>query len=388
MILAGTINPYRQSIPFPYGMSTGDNLYGTFLQGSYYNLVLSAMLAIYFLFRREMIYSLLACTCLVLIFGNFGTIVFTCLLAGLLFLGLINDITGRKVKLFRNLSPPPYYPVKIAGIVMYTIFLYIVVSPGNAKYISDKVKEKVYSVETGGKDDYRAIIANQKMDPMAFDMFNDKYLDEKMQNYSKETSLYFKAGTAQSEAAKGDEALKIRKEMTRNYIQMLQGKSLAVLETIEHLKSSSKVLLIGAGTGHFSSLTAQKIAGFDSSRLFMNILPHYISPEYANNHYLLIEERLKSSKELYSTANWPDSFYNQIASEYGLTGVLLFIIFYVGFFLKKINKLTYGFWIIILLIPFAHLSYIFDTICVMPYFELLLLLDIEDGKQRYAAAKV
>ena len=32
MILAGTINPYRQSIPFPYGMSTGDNLYGTFWQ--------------------------------------------------------------------------------------------------------------------------------------------------------------------------------------------------------------------------------------------------------------------------------------------------------------------------------------------------------------------
>lgn len=377
MIITGTTDPYSQTMPFPYGMSTGDNIHGTFFGSSYYNLVLSSMLAIYFLFRRNFFYCLMACTCLILIFGNFGTIIFTGILVALFFTGLLNNITGRRNKILKNLAPPRFFGLYIIGIILYIILLYITVSPDNAKYVADKVEERIYAVELSGKDNYRAIIADQTIDPMAFERFNDNYLDDKLQSYTKQHGHYFSDANAQTSGTDGARAIEIRREMTRNYIQLLQGKSLAVIETIEYLKSSPRAFFLGAGTSRFSSLSAVKMAGLDSGTLFTN-LPRYIAPEFAQNHLLIIEERLKSSFDLYSTANWPDSLYCQLFGEYGLIGAFLFVIFYIGFFLKKIKRLSYGFWIIAILIPFAHLSYIFDTMCIMPYFELLLLLDTDN----------
>ena len=43
MAVTGKLNPY-QGLDFPYGLSTGDNLYGIFLQNSYYNVMTCAFL--------------------------------------------------------------------------------------------------------------------------------------------------------------------------------------------------------------------------------------------------------------------------------------------------------------------------------------------------------
>ena len=116
MVITGTMDPYDMAMPFPYGMSTGDNIHGVFFEASYYNLVLSSMLAIYFLFRREYIYTFMASTCLILIFGNFGTIVFIGILLGLLFTGILNNITSKQYLILRNLAPPGYFGLYIIGI--------------------------------------------------------------------------------------------------------------------------------------------------------------------------------------------------------------------------------------------------------------------------------
>lgn len=42
-----TANPYV-NLPFPYGMSTGDKIYGFFMESSYYNMMVSAMVAVLF----------------------------------------------------------------------------------------------------------------------------------------------------------------------------------------------------------------------------------------------------------------------------------------------------------------------------------------------------
>jgi hypothetical protein len=175
------------------------------------------------------------------------------------------------------------------------------------------------------------------------------------------------------------EQVDVKLALTESYINKLQGKNLSVLETVAYLKSSGSAMLFGAGTTRFSSLIAQKMSGYDSSRIFMNVLPHYVSKPYSENHMLLIKVRNESEdKALYSTANWPDSLYNQLFGEYGLIGALLFLVFYLGYFAKYIGRWSYGLWIIVVLLPFAHLNYVFDTLCVMPFFELLMFADIDE----------
>ena len=166
-----------------------------------------------------------------------------------------------------------------------------------------------------------------------------------------------------------------------------RGKALSLKETIQFLKSSPGNLLFGAGTTRFSSLTAQKMGGSDSSRIFMQILPRFTSPEYAMNHKLLIQSRYEAENEFRSNANWPDSVYNQILGEYGLIGAVIFVIFYMGYFIRKYKYFTYTFWILAMMIPFATLSYMFEALSIVIIFELLTITDIEETEQRLSHAK-
>ncbi|MBW7941783.1 MAG: hypothetical protein H3C64_05135, partial [Candidatus Kuenenia stuttgartiensis] len=88
MFLTGQVNPYV-GLAFPYGMSTGDNVFGTFMENSLYNVTVSGFLAIYFLFKRNWFHAMLASICVILVFSNFGTIVFTSVLLGLFATGTI-----------------------------------------------------------------------------------------------------------------------------------------------------------------------------------------------------------------------------------------------------------------------------------------------------------
>ncbi|MES2704633.1 MAG: hypothetical protein V4649_18480 [Bacteroidota bacterium] len=180
-------------------------------------------------------------------------------------------------------------------------------------------------------------------------------------------------------------ALSEKEQLTRDYLYQFKGKKLSFVETGQYLRSSPAKLLLGAGPIRFSSVTAQRMCGFDSSRLFLKVLPRFVSKEYSENHMLLIKARREAGPEYRSAINWPDSFYNQIFGEYGLIGALLFAIFYVGFFMKKIRRWSYGFWISILLVWFALFSYLFEAFSVIIIYELLMQLDVNDHTKRSAA---
>lgn len=374
MFLTGQVNPYV-GLAFPYGMSTGDNVFGTFMENSLYNVTVSGFLAIYFLFKRNWFHAMLASICVILVFSNFGTIVFTSVLLGLFATGTIYALTNDKMPWLKKIAPPGNFALYIPAYIFLIIFLYVTVSPDNADYFVAKVKNKIFSIEVEGKNNYKGMISDQKVYPEAFTMTASEYQALKTKEKDK---VSFAIATKQSEISDKASRISIMRDMTKTYVLKLQGKTLAVLETMQYLKSSPVHMFFGAGTTRFSSHIAQKMAGYDSSRLFMHILPRFASPEYKENHVLLIEERIKSDKEYYSTANFPDSFYNQIFGEYGILGAILFVFFYIGYFLKRIHKLTYGLWLFVILLPFAHLSYIFDTMCVMPFLEWLLLIDLEN----------
>lgn len=177
-----------------------------------------------------------------------------------------------------------------------------------------------------------------------------------------------------------------KKKITEDYILKFKGKSLAVLEAVNYIKSSPQAFLLGAGAARFSSLTAQKMAGFDSSRLFMSVLPQFRSPEYEENHMLIIQARKEAESKYFSNANWPDSFFTQLLSEYGIIGLLLFLFTYVFYFLKKFRYWSYGLWMFLMVLPFAHMTYLFEPLCVIVFFELLMEADIKENLQKAGTA--
>lgn len=376
MDITHTLNPYT-GLEFPYGMSTGDNIYGFFMQNSYFNMMVSAMLTIYFIFKRSLFFAVISSLCLILVFGNYGTMVFLAILGVLLITGMLNSLFNEKrgdgvlARILNNASPPGNFLLYIPGLAVFVIIIYGSLSPENTNYIVQKLQEKVYSINPNKQENYSSMISDQKMDPRAFTMAADEWEKLKNEERRQQRRLSYDEVVTIGEEKDDNARQNARRDMTRSYVEKLQGKTLSILETSQYLRSSPANLLLGAGTTRFSSLTAQKMAGYDSSRLFQNVLPRYISPAYKENHLMIHEERRKGDSKYLSNANWPDSTYNQLFGEYGILGFLCFLVFYLGYFARKIYSWTYSYWVIIMLIPFMHLAYIFETLSVIPFFELL-----------------
>lgn len=378
MVATGSLNPYT-NFEFPYGMSTGDNIFGFFMENSYHNIILSASMAIYFIFKRKLLYAFINVFVFALVFGNFGTIIFITVLCSMMLGGIyIKFPNAPFVRFVKQISPKGNFGLYIPLFIIYMVSFLLLASPENMKYVIEKIEEKVFLVATSDKN-YRNIIHdNQKIDAKtakAFERFGE--VDEFEIGSTPKSSLTEQSsvlGTISS-------SLEARKEMTEEYIYKLQGKALSLKETIQFLKSSPSNLFLGAGTARFSSLLAQKVAGFDSSRIFMNVIPRFESPEFSQNHKLLLEVRMESEDVYHATSNWSDSLYNHLLGEYGLIGGGLFLVFYLWYFIRRIQSFTYSFWIILFFIPSATLLYIFEALDVLVIFELMVFADIEEHKQ-------
>lgn len=147
-------------------------------------------------------------------------------------------------------------------------------------------------------------------------------------------------------------------------------------QTIDYNISSVKSFFIGAGGGNFSSRVA-----FIGSGDYVNWFPDslsFASNEFKIYHLGIWNHDFKNRwDDRNNTANQPFSFYNQIAGEYGLIGVMLFLFFYLGLIAKNWNKLTYSKVTLICLLGYFMLDYWFEYFSVIIIFELLVLLDIK-----------
>jgi hypothetical protein len=147
-------------------------------------------------------------------------------------------------------------------------------------------------------------------------------------------------------------------------------------QTYEYSTSSLKSFVFGAGAGNFSSRSA-----FISSGDYVNWYPDFLTyahDDFQENHLALWNYDFRNPWDNNNnTANQPFSFYNQIIGEYGLIGILLFLIFYVGFIIKKWPKLTFTKFLLVSLVFYFVLDYWFEYFSVIIIFELLVLLDIK-----------
>ncbi|MEZ2336739.1 hypothetical protein AB6735_13945 [Mucilaginibacter sp. RCC_168] len=164
-----------------------------------------------------------------------------------------------------------------------------------------------------------------------------------------------------------------------NYIAPLPGKAMGLLQTTALFRGHLSKTLTGAGMGNFSSKIAYRAAGF----AFAGGYPSsdiYINHDFLVNHLDLYLNFFSKRSGYHSLINSPFSVYDQLLAEYGLLGLILFIIYYLGFFAKHYKKLTYGLPILFLMLAVLFTDYWFEQLSVMVFFELLLLLNIKENQ--------
>jgi hypothetical protein len=150
-------------------------------------------------------------------------------------------------------------------------------------------------------------------------------------------------------------------------------------QTFQYSTSSVSNFIFGAGGGNFSSRVAFIASGDYVSWYPDNLV--YTSKEFQKYHLGIWNYDFNNPWDnRNNTANQPFSCYNQIIGEYGLIGVLLFIIFYGGYLYSNRKYLLFTKYAIICLLLYFVLDYWFEYFSVIVIFELLVMLDIKTNK--------
>lgn len=157
------------------------------------------------------------------------------------------------------------------------------------------------------------------------------------------------------------------------------GKVIGLQQTFNFLKAHPAKILAGEGVGNFSSKLAFRATGLK----FTGGYPKkyiYINPDFLRNHLDVYLSFFTRSAATHSLTNSPFSVYDQLLSEYGLLGLLMLLIFYVGFFAKDYRLLTYGIPLLLFVLFVFLIDYWFEQLSVVVFFELLMFLNIKESK--------
>jgi hypothetical protein len=157
----------------------------------------------------------------------------------------------------------------------------------------------------------------------------------------------------------------------------LPGKITTFLQTVSFFKQHPAKIITGAGIGNFSSKLAFRATGFGVAGGYASHHT-YISNDFLSNHLDVYLNFFSRTAGLHSLTNSPNSVYDQLMAEYGLAGILIFIIYYLGFFARHYKTITYGLPLLLLLMMLFFTDYWFEQLSVIVFFELLLLLNIKE----------
>ena len=155
------------------------------------------------------------------------------------------------------------------------------------------------------------------------------------------------------------------------------GKWIGLMQTFHFMHTHPWRLMTGNGMGTFSSklalkATALKIAGgFPQSRT-------YINSDFNNNHLALYLYYLTRRTGFHSVMNTPDSVYDQLLAEYGIAGLISFLVFYAWFFISGIKRFDHLFFLSLIMALILMLGYWFEQLSVVIVFELLMFAGFKE----------
>lgn len=397
MWVTKTINPYTfRGMNQQYFINTGDNIAGVSFDISSTNAIICALGALFFIFKRNLTMALVCMATLALTFSNMVSLLFVQVLA---FTFIFKSTRDQK-------------SIIVAAILVYVVSL-VKISPENANYIDEMMKEmfakaKVTSPNGSSspqkndipdRREQRRKFAQHYLDSLS--NARDKRekvnaFDEKLRKLPQTDGgrVYIPPpDTFKPEYFISHDTTPDRKQLLdfivlhqaqlplsrmKDLIPRQQGKITAMIQTATYLKAHPKKSIFGLGPGNFSSKIAFRAAGAGIRGQYS---PRhvYIHPAFMANHLDLYLNYFSRNISFRSVRNNPCSTYDQLLSEYGIAGLIIFVVFYLGYFARHYKKLSYGLPILLLAAGVLFIDYWFEQLSVMVIFELLLLLDIKDN---------
>jgi hypothetical protein len=414
IIETGALNPFTyKGMNQKYYISTGDFIRGISFDSPVCTAMISAFAVLYLLYRQRFLFSLLAMISLLLIGSNMTNLFLVTILVFSFFYK-----TNRFQKSFVAL----YF-------VLFIVFV-AKVSPQNNEYMGRfayKMLGKTYDLPK--KNTTPDFLKKQPDSLLSYDQKREKiaklYIDSlsATADYLKNRSTFLGKNNVNayyavlrfSEAKPPSEKkilfnnyraseLTIGKiqlfrdffaehyqadslQLTQKYNWSRPGKWIAGEQMINFFKDSPTKILLGAGIGNFSSRTAFKTTG-------LNIAGSYpqqyssISPGFLNNHLFLYIYYHTQPQPKHAAENTPDSTYYQLLGEYGVLGMIAFLLFYFGYFIKRLPRSGYGIPLLLLLLMAFTVEYWFEQLSIVILAELLFFLAIADESKKNKEAIV
>ncbi|AYL96001.1 hypothetical protein [Mucilaginibacter celer] len=396
MWVTKTINPYTfRGMNQQYFINTGDNIAGISFDISSTNAIICAFGVLYFVFKRNLPMVIVCMSTLALTYSNLVSMLFSLVLA---FTFIFKSTRDQKSLI-------------VVAILLYVVSL-VKISPQNEGYIDEMMKQTLSkasaahpnvnpSNQTGGtlsRDEQRRKFAQQYLDSLS----NAEAKKEKTTTLDKTLKKLPQTGdgrvyipppdTFKPEYFISHDTTPDRKQLLdfinqhyaqlplcqiKDYIPHQQGKITGMIQTINYLKTHPQKSIVGLGIGNFSSKIAFRATGagirgqYSPKRV-------YIHPAFMANHLDLYLCFFSKNISFRSVRNSPSSTYDQLLSEYGILGLVGFMVYYLGYFARYYKKLSYGIPILMLAAGVLFIDYWFEQLSVMVVFELLLLLNIKE----------
>ena len=156
------------------------------------------------------------------------------------------------------------------------------------------------------------------------------------------------------------------------------GKLVAFQQTIHFLVQHPSKVFIGSGMGNFASKLAFRTAGLQIAGGYPQKFI-YINNDFLENHLSLYITYFSKGQELHSVTNNPNAVYDQMIAEYGVAGLLAFVMLYLAFFLRRPKKLTYGLPLLLILLGAFFIDYWYEQLSIVIIFELMMLINLKES---------
>lgn len=348
--------------------SAGDTILGISFDTSTVNATINCLGLIYFLYKKDYLFCLVNILTIVLCTSN---VTFFIMLAILIL--MIITVRERKLRI-RTLTCSFVF-----------LFLYLLFSPKNRTYIRNyfiqlyvlnknpKRQQFTDSVLVYAKSgDSMIMVKRTGAVPDSIFSYSSKKLEKAVSNLISFRNL-----------RQNDSGYLIVPDIVYD---TKPGKFISFMQTYFFLRSSIKHFLFGAGIGNFSSKLAFRASGVGALGSYPERF-RYSSTDFKYYHLRTYLHYYHADASMHSVLNYPFSVYNQVPGEYGFTGVLLFTIFYLGYFASKYRRLSYGRYLLIILLGFFFMEYWFESFSLIVMFELFMLLNIKEGREISTASE-
>jgi hypothetical protein len=396
IIETGSLNPYTYQGQYQkYFIGTGDYIKGLTVDTSTTNAVLNAFGVIYFLAKRSTAMLLICMAVLLLTGSNFTNLVLlivlallfifkssreqksmivVCLMFLVVFMAKISPQNNSYVtETFKNTfhlkvihkSPPPVLNLPITLMpdsrlnpdqrkqktaMRYLDSVYVAIHP--------KIKHPAKAALT--TESGRIFIPKPDINSKSYQHKTDTTA------YQKHLLAFINAHQSSLPISSQD-----------SYPSSMPGKVTGLFQTINFIHQHPYKIIIGNGIGNFSSKLAFRASGLGFAGGYPQKFA-YINPDFLSNHLDTYLNFFSKKTDFHSLTNNPDSVYDQLLAEYGILGLMAFLIYYLGFFLKHYKQLTYGLPILLLILAVFFIEYWFEQLSILLFFELMLLLNIKE----------